>query len=227
MVQDHSRDRMTSQSWWADAFNPMENLHALADVQAFGRRAAEELADRMVAWGNGRSGDRIGGGPAAVDTEVAELAERFRADAVRAGEVSASMAEHAMSLIGILIDRFPQSRRTTTDAGRIALDSVPPGAESTRVFWIHNTSPTPVLAVRPHCGPLRSHLGRELGPDAIRFDPPVLDPLPARSTCGIEVCLRVPSDATPGSYVSVVMATNLPEVYLPLLVTVESPLADG
>ncbi len=227
MVQEHNRERAPNHSWWADALDPVENLRALADVQAFGRRAAEELADRLLAWGDGRPGAGVGapltegaGGSEAI-ADLADLAERFRADAIRASEVSASLAEHAMALIGILIDRLPPARRADTAARPVVLKAVPPGDEARGLFWVHNTSPTAVAAVRPHCAAPRSHTGCELAADGVVFDPPILDPLPARSTCGIEVCVRVPPSAAPGTYVSVVMAANLPELYLPLHVTVE------
>ena len=50
-------DRPPGRSWWIDALNPMENLRALSDARSFGRRAAEELADRMVE-GPGDAGRR-------------------------------------------------------------------------------------------------------------------------------------------------------------------------
>jgi hypothetical protein len=57
----------------------------------------------------------------------------------------------------------------------------------------------------------------------VAFDPQVLDPLPARSSCGIEVRVRVPPEAEPGTYISVVLASNVPDFCLPLTVTVQEP----
>jgi hypothetical protein len=212
MVQEHIRDRMPNSSWWADGFDPVGHL---ADVRAVGRRAAEDLADRLL--GRDEAADPSPAGP-----EPADLAERVRADAVRAGEAAVRLAEDLMSLIAVLVDRVPTAGRANGAGGPVRLTPVLPGAQSTGMFWIHNESPAAVAAVRPHCGAPRSHLGRELGPDAVSFDPPVLDPLPPRSTCGIEVSVRVPHDAEPGTYVSVVLAANLPALYLPIHVTVES-----
>ena len=54
MADNDDRDRSVNRPWWVDALDPVENLRALANVQDFGRIAAEELADRLLA---GRDGD--------------------------------------------------------------------------------------------------------------------------------------------------------------------------
>jgi len=108
----------------------------------------------------------------------------------------------------------------------VRLEAVRPGAEATGVFYVHNIAPVPVAAARPHCVPLRSHLGHELPAGAVRFDPEVLEPLPARSSCGIEVRACVPPETAPGAYVSVILVSNVPELYLPLQVTVAAAEAE-
>ena len=224
MGQDDGHGARSSRPWLADALDPVENLRALADVQAFGRRAAEDLADRILAWGDGKDGSAPGAAPEADAPQgrpaLADLVEQLRGDAVLAGEVSTRLVEHAVSLVGILIERLPPRSRTDAAPPRVDLPSVVAGGESSAVFWVHNTSAAVVAAVRPHCAPPRSHLGRELAADAVAFDPPILDPLPARSTCGIEVRVRVAPDVEPGLYVSVLMASNVPDLYLPLQVEV-------
>jgi hypothetical protein len=217
-------------SWWADTLDPVESLRTLTDAQAFGRRAAEDLADRLLGRGDAVDPSAAGSQPAGsqpagsqpAGSRPADLAERVRADAVRAGEAAIRLAEDLMSLIAVLVERVPTPARADGAGGPVTLTPVYPGGESTGMVWIHNDSPAAVAAVRPHCGAPRSHLGRELGPDAVRFDPPILDPLPPRSTCGIEVSVRVPPDTEPGTYVSVVLAANLSELYLPIHVLVES-----
>ena len=80
----------------------------------------------------------------------------------------------------------------------MVLGAAAPGTETTAVFYVHNTSPAAVPMVRPHCAPLRSHLGHELAADAVWFDPAVVDPLPARGSCGIEVRLPGPARRAAG-----------------------------
>ncbi len=218
MPEENDRSRAANRLWWADALNPVENLRALADVQEFGRRAAEDLADRLLARG-GRDGTIGGASPP--DAELNELVRRFRADAVRAADVWANLLDNLATLFMTLTSRPPRRSESEADASSVVLEAVSPGADTTGLFWVHNTSPAPVPSVRPHCTPLRSHLGYELPPDAIRFEPRALDPLPARSNCGIEVRLSVPSAAPLGTYVSVILASNVPELYLPLRVTVK------
>ncbi|HKR52547.1 MAG TPA: hypothetical protein VJT72_23810 [Pseudonocardiaceae bacterium] len=217
MVEHNDHDRSTNGSWWADAFDPVENVRAMVDAQGLGRRVVEDLADQLLA-----SGDRLNGGAGGTrlpNGDLNQLLRQFRADATLAGDVVGSVLDNTSSLLSILINRLLGSE-AQAGVTSLVLDAVSPGAETAGVFWVHNTSPAAVPAVRPHCAPLRSHLGCELAPAALRFDPQVLDPLPARSSCGIEVRLRVPPSTAPDTYVSVILASNVPELYLPLCVTV-------
>lgn len=218
MAEESDRDR-SARRWWADALNPVENLRALADVQEFGRRTAEDLADRLLARDGGPDGKFAG--DSLPDAELEELTRRFRAEAVRAADVWANLVDNAATLIGILASRQSWRSRAEAGASSVVLQPVRPGGHTTGLFWVHNTSSAPVAAVRSHCAPLRSHLGQELPPDALRFEPAELDPLPARSSCGIEARLLVPAATAPGTYVSVILVSNVPELYLPLRVTVE------
>jgi hypothetical protein len=225
MVDEHSHGRpSSSRPWWADALDPMENLRAMADAQTFGRRAAEQLADRLLAWGDGRppagDGGPVPAGAAASESDLADLAERFRIEMLRAGEASARLVEHAVQLAGALMGRMERAPQPNGGPDAILLEPVFPGEGVTGLFWLHNSSPVPIAAVRPHCAPPRTHLGIELAAGTVQFDPPQLDPLPQRSSCGVEIRLRVPPTAEPGTYVSMVMASNLPDLYLPLRVTV-------
>jgi hypothetical protein len=122
-----------------------------------------------------------------------------------------------------LLTRVPAGQsRSGPEA--LQLGQVAPGEQATALFWVHNTAATPVAEVRPHCGALRSHTGAELEPGIVRFDPPVLDPLPARSSCGIEVQVQLPSTAAPGTYATVILATNAPGWSLPVSLTVADPV---
>jgi hypothetical protein len=102
----------------------------------------------------------------------------------------------------------------------VVLPDLTPGAEATGLFWIHNTSAVPIASARPHCAPPRSHLGHELPAAGFEFDPPVFEPLPPRSSCGVEIRLRVPVTTPPATYVSIIMVSHVPDVHLSLRVTV-------
>lgn len=217
MVEHTDHDRSGNRSRWADALDAGENLRALTDARQIGRQAAEELAAGLLAWGATSNGSPNGTPPLTGDLN--EVLRQFRADAMLAGDVVASVIDSGSTLLSILLSRLPGPQQQAGMAP-LELGPVAPGAEQTAVFWVHNTSAAAVPAVRPHCAPPRSHTGCELEPATVRFDPQVLDPLPPRSSCGIEVRLAIPPTANPGTYVSVILASNVPELYLPLCVTV-------
>jgi hypothetical protein len=217
MTDKDDRDRSVNRPWWVDALDPVENLRALANVQDFGRIAAEELADRLLAGRDGHDGSPTGA--AVSEAELDQLVRRFQAEAIRAGDTWANFIDLFATLVGVL-GRLPRRAGPAPGPAPVALATTP-GTEATAVFYVHNTSATAVGEVRPHCAPLRSHLGHELAADALRFDPEAVDPLPPRGSCGIEVRCRVPPDAAPGTYVSVILVSNVPEMYLPLRVTVK------
>lgn len=208
-------------SWWVDALDPVENLRALVNAQGFGRRAAEDLADRLLAGGNGNG---RGSGDGVPDDAVEEMIRRLREDAVRASELSVSVIDHLATLLGAVAGRRGPGGGPDRTPAVVELPEVMPGAETNGLFWIHNTSAVPVALVRPHALALRSHLGDELPAGAVRFDPGVLDPLPARSSCGIDVQVSVPAATEPGTYVSIILVVNVPEMHLPLRVVVQPPV---
>jgi hypothetical protein len=218
MAQTDDDGQGERRSWLTAGLDPVDGLRALADAQGFGRRLVEELADRIQA--GGADGTSPVDGPAS-DRELVELIHALRADAVRAGQVWTDLLDSAAAVAGLALGRLAGPGRRGAAADTVVLESTAGGAELVGTFWVHNTSPAPVPAVRPHCAPLRSHLGCELPADLLRFDPVMLDPLPGRSSCGIEVRLRVPRTTSPGCYVSVILATNVPELYLPVRADVE------
>jgi hypothetical protein len=226
MANTDDPDRPANRPWWADALDPVENLKILANVQDFGRLAAEELADRLLAQGDGGDG---GTGEGATDADLDQLARRLRAEAIRAGEAWVGLVEVLAAMTGALTGRLARRAEAGPAGGpapvRLAVAGA--GMEATAVFYVHNTGPVPVATARPHCAPLRSHLGQELAASAVRFDPAVLEPLPARSSCGIEVRACAPPGTAPGTYVSVILVSNVPELYLPLQLTVTAVEAEG
>jgi hypothetical protein len=219
MANTDDQDRPANRPWWVDALDPIENLRTLANVQDFGRLAAEDLADRLLARGDGRPG---GSGEGPADADLDQLARRLQAEVARAGEAWVGVVEILAAMTGALAGRLAGGDGAEPPGGPAAvrLEGVRPGAEATGVFYVHNLAPVPVATARPHCAPLRSHLGQELPAGAVRFDPGALEPLPARSSCGIEVRASVPPGTAPGVYVSVILVANVPELYLPLQVTV-------
>jgi hypothetical protein len=219
MAERDNGDESARRSWWTDALDPAENLRALTDVQEFGRRAVEDLADRIL----GSSKAQRPLGPRALpEAELDDLVRALRTDAGRAADMWVGFLDNLARLLGIVATQVSRPAADGAASTTVVLEATPPGGTTTGVFWVHNTSAASVRSVRPHCAPLRSHDGCELATDTITFDPPQLDPLPPRSSCGIEMALAVPTSAVPGTYLSVILATNLPGLYLPLHVTVRA-----
>jgi hypothetical protein len=71
-----------------------------------------------------------------------------------------------------------------------------------------------------HCGDLRAADGAVLPAVSVRFDPPDVD-LPARSSRGVGV--SVDTDVPVGAFHGVVLATGIPDAWLPIEVVVTAP----
>ena len=65
-------------------------------------------------------------------------------------------------------------------------------------------------------------VGSTLPASALRFDPPSLDELPARSSRGVVVAADVAEGVPRGAYRGVLLVAGAPDVWLPIVVTVAS-----
>ena len=124
MADKDDRDRSVNRPWWVDALDPVENLRALANVQDFGRIAAEELADRLLAGRDGRDGAPTG--TAASDAELDQLVRRFQAEAIRAGDTWANFIDLFASLVGVL-SRLPGRPGPAPGPAPVVLEAATPG----------------------------------------------------------------------------------------------------
>ena len=111
MVEQDDQDGSTNRPWWVDALDPVENLRTLANVQDFGRQAAEELADRLLTRG-GQHGDAT-----LSEADLDRLVRRFQTEAARAGEILVNLIELFATLVSALGARPPR-RPERGPAGR-------------------------------------------------------------------------------------------------------------
>jgi len=88
--------------------------------------------------------------------------------------------------------------------------------------WLHNGTAEPMIGLRLHTGDLRAHDGSTLPSSGLRFDPPSLDELPARSSRGVVVVADVGDDVPGGVYRGVLLVAGAPDVWLPIVLTVAS-----
>jgi hypothetical protein len=93
---------------------------------------------------------------------------------------------------------------------------VGPVAGSTEV-WLHNRGARDRTSVALHGGPLLGSDGALLPAGAVHLSPAVVD-LPARSSRGVTVAVR--TEAAPGTYRGVVVASGEPEAWIALEVAV-------
>jgi hypothetical protein len=206
---DGASERPGAGSPFRQLLDPAANLEALGDVTELGRRMVTEFAERLA--------EAPSATPAAESDPDAPswdgVRRRLLRDGARAGEAGLDLVEDLLSLVALMARRGVPG---TADSEPPVLVRGSPGAHASSLFWLRNAAVVPIAGVRPHAAAPRSHLGDELPAGAVTFDPPVLDPLPARSSCGIEVCVDVPTGTAPGLYTSVILVANLPRLWLPL-----------
>ena len=201
---------------WAALLDPVQGARALGEIQRRGLRAAGELVDRLI---TAVDGDAVepetptggGAGPAPGSPSV-ELV-RVWLDLVQRGLGLVSGAPGA-SPTGVATADLGAG--TTTGTVRIRLDVRGRGATE---VWLHNGTAEPIDGLALHCGELRAADGGTLPATALRFDPPELDELPARSSRGIVVEADAAATAS-GTYRGVILLAGAPDVWLPLEVTV-------
>jgi hypothetical protein len=214
----------------APTFGALAGVRALADVQRRGLRAAGELVDRLVSSVDGdRDGDddaaARGQGPAgssfgSVDELVQVWLELVRLGVDVIGQAATGQPRnHADGgAQGATVDVGSQRSRGSVRLEVRAGHPSPSGEPEVEV-WLHNGTADTYGGIRLHCGDLRSHDGRTLPADAVRFEPPVVD-LPARSSRGVTVHATAADLATAGTYHGMILAAGAPGVWLPLEVDV-------
>ena len=223
----------------APLFNPSAGIRALADVQRRGLIAAGELVDRLIGAVDGDRTPSASGRATRPtpddDPQTLDLVTVW-IDVFQRGlqAMIPGTRNHGPAAVnGAQIATADLARGTTTGAVHIraAAHSGSPGngdggasrggrRGGTAEVWLHNATPEPVPDLRLHAGDLRAHDTRTLPKSALRFDPPSLDELPARSSRGVVVVADVAERVPGGVYRGVLLVTGAPDVWLPIVVTV-------
>jgi hypothetical protein len=216
---------------WGSVFDPAVNARALSSVQARGFKAATEVVNRFVqladagVFGADRSKESTSSSDIHGDNGTAKPAsgvdvERFF------GLWQGMVGQLAQSLVGAAA--VPQTGMGSAmfdfvnagASGRVELTTSEPGAVSTEV-WLHNGGSTDLGKVRLRCSDLLSHDGALIVSAMVRFEPDTV-PMVARSSRGVTVEVDVADDVRPGCYRGTLLADGHAEVWLPVLLTVES-----
>jgi hypothetical protein len=216
---------------WGSVFDPAVNARALSSVQARGFKAATEVVNRFVqladdgVFGADRSKESTSSSDTHGDDGTAKPAsgvdvERFF------GLWQGMVGQLAQSLAGSASAPQTGTGSAMFDfvnagaSGRVELTTSEPGAVSTEV-WLHNGGSTDLGKVRLRCSDLLSHDGALIVSAMVRFEPDTV-PMVARSSRGVTVEVDVADDVRPGCYRGTLLADGHAEVWLPVLLTIES-----
>ncbi|MGH9297453.1 MAG: hypothetical protein ACRDZP_05695, partial [Acidimicrobiales bacterium] len=95
-----------------------------------------------------------------------------------------------------------------------------PGGRCSARLWLHNTESSTVNDLRAWAAPLVSHVGGRLGDGVVTFEPERVSRLDPGESRELLAMAEIPIDAAPGLYHGQVLVERLPELVLPVTVTV-------
>jgi len=107
-----------------------------------------------------------------------------------------------------------------TDQGELRLPDVAPGGRASAKLWLHNTTASGAVGLRPWCPVLASHTGASLPVTAVTCSPTRIDRRAPDQSREILVTVAVGEDASPGAYHGQILVDGLPDVVYPLRVRV-------
>lgn len=200
---------------WASLFDPATNVRALGEIQARGFRAASDLVDRFV-----RTAAAEGAPPHRAEHDD-------RPDASRVGRAW-------QKLIGDLVDALRQNEQAAQPFASAIFDLVEDDAmgsvviraesagDAVGVVWLHNSGHDGLGTVRLRCSDLLANDGSTIGSDRIGLDP-VEVPMPARSSRGVVISIRIDEGVATGVYRGTLLVEGHPDIWLPVLLTVAEP----
>jgi hypothetical protein len=208
---------------WALIFDPAVNVRALGEIQARGFRAAADLVDRFVNLADHN--------PSVVsETDGARSTHGESNGGTRRPDVEQLLdswkgiiGQVAGSLRGAGSQQRPDAAAfdivASHASGHVNVRVSEPGVVYTEV-WLHNGGPTDRGTVVMRCGDLLSHDGSVLSSARVRFDPDAV-PMPARCSRGVAVEFTIGDDVAPGRYHGTLLVGGYPDIWLPLVLTVE------
>jgi len=132
-------------------------------------------------------------------------------------------ADSYMALVGQLNEaglRFLQSAQwsppSRTQQDDLRLPDVARGGRVSAKLWLHNTTESPVLRLRPWCPGLAGHTGAALPATAVTCAPERIGRLDPGESQEILVTVTAGEDAPPGAYHGQLLVDGLPDVVFAL-----------
>jgi hypothetical protein len=215
-----------------------EAARLVQEVQNLGFDAARTIVERFVevfaqfaAMNSGAGGPRSGSGVGGSGGGGGQWFGYWGSEeSVRALRSNMQQATEAyVAILGQLNEaglRLLDASRWWTPPGPRAeqpdlrLPDVAPGGRASAKLWLHNTTASEAVGLRPWCPVLASHTGDSLPVTAVTCSPTRIDRLEPDQSREILVTVAVGEDASPGAYHGQLLVDGLPDVVFPLRVQV-------
>jgi hypothetical protein len=208
---------------WASVFDPAANARALSAIQAEGFRAASQIVDRFIRIVTPETQSEPSPAPPP------------RADGASAANVVSdleTLTRSWWSMVGrMLLQSAPKAIGSGDDgtldlanvesAGQIKLEAGVGGTASAEV-WLHNRGSDDLGEVALRCSDLLSAEGSVFQAESIVLEPADV-PMPARSSRGIALNVRVAEYVRPGLYRGTLLVDGHPKLWLPVTLVVTRP----
>ena len=203
------------------------------EIQDLGFDAARTVVDRFV--------DLFGQyASAAYDRKrndtcdpVVRPSVHFRADTGGFDRLQSDMQRAADSYLAVLsqlnevslrfFDSTDPRRGAEPDDQGLELPDVEPGGRSSARLWLHNTTTSTAVDLRPWIPALSSHSGASLPPAVVTFTPERIKRLDPGMSREVLVLISVGEDAVPAPYHGQILIERLPDAVFPVTVRVRPP----
>jgi hypothetical protein len=214
---------------WASVFDPAANARALSAIQAEGFRAASEIVDRFARFATtGLNGKE------STATSVAPLTHDQRADLFGATDIEPLVRSWWVMIGQFLVGSAPHvsdpvsvdgaSLDVSSDEaeGRVHFGVTAPGVATAEV-WLHNRGAGDLGEIRLRCSDFLANDGCVISSGVVTMTPAVVS-MPARSSRGVDLEVEAPQGVQPGVYRGTLLVEGHHELWLPVVVTVRSPV---
>jgi hypothetical protein len=206
------------------------------EVQNLGFDAARTIAERFVevfaqfATANGGAGTSradSGGGPGSGVWGSGRSGRSLASDMQRATEAYVAILGQLNEISLRCLDASRWWEASAAEPGDLRLPDVAPGGRVSAKLWLHNTTATAAVELRPWCPGLASHTGVSLPGSAVTCTPGRIDRLDPGASREILVTVAVGEDAHPGAYHGQLLVEHLPDVVFPLRIRVQPKTNDS
>lgn len=211
------------------SFGAAEAARLAREVQDLGFDAAQTIVARFVEMFAQFAGANGSAGPARPDGSGEppfrlvgsdQSMRSMQSDMQRAADAYMAMFRQ-LSEIGLrYLDASRSWGSPESDHDELRLPRVAPGGRTSARVWLHNTTTSPAVDLRPWCPGLTDHRGAALPATAVTCAPGRIDRLGPDASCELLVTVHVGQDASTGTYHGQLLVDGLPDVVFPLRVGV-------